>query len=324
MPTVTVSGSGDDQRALQSIADTVARSKKVIFVTGAGISTNSGIPDFRSQDGLYNLVKRKYPQANLAKGKDLFDSVLWNDATTTSIFYTFIAELRNEVLKVKDTTCTHKFIRTLSDTGRLQRCYTQNIDGLEEREGLTTDLSLGKGKRRTCAAKKVVVQLHGHLRNLRCELCNASHPYDEENAEALSAGMAPACPTCQGKLEERESAGKRTTRIGALRPSIVLYGEENPDAEMIGKVTQADLSAKPDLMIIAGTSLKVHGLKRIVKSFAASIHAKGGKVIYVNNTPAANSVWKDVIDYHVEMDCDRFVAELKDKRPDIWQLQSTL
>lgn len=44
MPTVTVSGSGDDQRALQSIADSVARSKKVIFVTGAGISTNSGIP----------------------------------------------------------------------------------------------------------------------------------------------------------------------------------------------------------------------------------------------------------------------------------------
>lgn len=93
---------------------------------------------------------------------------------------------------------------------------------------------------------------------------------------------------------------------------------------MIGKVTQADLSARPDLMIIAGTSLKVHGLKRIVKSFAASIHAKGGKVIYVNNTAAANSVWKDVIDYHVEMDCDRFVTELKEKRPDIWQLQSTL
>lgn len=69
--------------------------------------------------------------------------------------------------------------------------------------------------------------------------------------------------------------------VETLQPSIVLYGEENPDAEMIGRVTQADLSSKPDLMIIAGTSLKVHGLKRIVKSFAASIHAKGGKVIYI-------------------------------------------
>lgn len=64
-----------------------------------------------------------------------------------------------------------------------------------------------------------VVQLHGHLRSLRCELCNASHPYDERNAETLEAGMAPECPTCQEKLDERANAGKRTTRIGCLRVS---------------------------------------------------------------------------------------------------------
>lgn len=47
-------------------------------------------------------------------------------------------------------------------------------------------------------------------------------------------------------------------------------------------------------------------------------------MIYVNNTPAANSVWKDVIDYHVDMDCDQWVEDVKKRRFDIWERQLTL
>lgn len=77
-------------------------------------------------------------------------------------------------------------------------------------------------------------------------------------------------------------------------------------------------------MIILGTSLKVFGLKRIVREFAKAVHARGGKVIYVNNTPAANSAWKDVIDYHIDMDCDKWVADVKKRRFDIWEIQAKL
>lgn len=77
-------------------------------------------------------------------------------------------------------------------------------------------------------------------------------------------------------------------------------------------------------MIILGTSLKVFGLKRIVREFAKAVHARGGKVIYVNNTPAANSTWKDVIDYHIDMDCDKWVADVKKRRFDIWEVQVKL
>ncbi|KAF8426927.1 DHS-like NAD/FAD-binding domain-containing protein, partial [Tirmania nivea] len=358
MPTATVTST--DHRFLQSIADTIHSSKRILVITGAGISTNSGIPDFRSTHGLYNLVKSRYPPSissnSISTGKDLFSCSLFTDPTSTSIFYSFLAELRESVLRVKDTTPTHKFIRTLAESGRLLRCYTQNIDGLEGREGLATDLSLGAAVNRevVTAPKRgcQVVQLHGELDTLRCMHCQGTCEYDDDRVSALMDGRAPDCPSCVLKDRERREAGKRGTRVGGLRPNIVLYGEEHPQGDVIGKITSADLKSGPDMMIIFGTSLKVHGLKRLVKEFAASIHARnaarksstsaedvgkasteeGGKpvkqevprVVFVNNQPAANSVWKDTIDAWVDMDCDEFVAEIKRRRPAVWERQERL
>ncbi|TGZ77238.1 DHS-like NAD/FAD-binding domain-containing protein [Ascodesmis nigricans] len=334
MPTTTVTP--ECTREQQTIADAVARSKKIIIVTGAGISTNAGIPDFRSQNGLYNLVKKKYP-TNVVKGRDLFDSVLFKDSTSTEIFYTFMASLRDEVLKVKDSTPTHKFIRTLADSGRLLRCYTQNIDGLEERDGLITDLSCGRGKRkrpspagamedtRTREEKGCqVVQLHGELQHLRCTQCQTLTGYDQEAINSLIDGVPPLCQACETQSTVRSAAGMRATAIGRLRPNVVLYGEEHPNANEVGRLNEADIRAVPDMMIVLGTSLKVHGLKRMVREFAKAVHAKGGIVVFVNNTPPAESTWNSVIDYHVTMDCDAWVAEVKHRRPGIWERQTKL
>jgi NAD-dependent histone deacetylase SIR2 len=104
----------------------------------------------------------------------------------------------------------------------------------------------------------------------------------------------------------------------------VLYGEEHPSAESIGSLTAADLRAAPDMLIIMGTSLKVHGLKRMVREFSKAVHAKGGSVIFVNNTPPPESVWKDVIDYHVSMSCDAWVEDIKLRRAGIWDRQTVL
>lgn len=282
------------------------------------------------------MVKKQYP-SNVVKGRDLFDSVLFSDSTSTAIFYTFMASLRDEVLKVKDSTPTHKFIRTLADSGKLLRCYTQNIDGLEERDGLITDLSCGRGKRkrpspvgamedtRTREEKGCqVVQLHGELRNLRCTQCRNLTSYDKESIKSLSDGSPPPCPACELASTVRHAAGMRATGIGHLRPNVVLYGEEHPNADEVGRLNEADIRAVPDMMIILGTSLKVHGLKRMVREFAKAVHAKGGVVVFVNNTAPAESTWNSVIDYHVTMDCDAWVAEVKLRRPGIWERQTKL
>ncbi|KAA8897421.1 DHS-like NAD/FAD-binding domain-containing protein [Sphaerosporella brunnea] len=333
MPITTVTP--DCSRQLQTIADAIARSKKSIVVTGAGISTNCGIPDFRSTNGLYNLVKAQYPNV-VVKGRDLFDAVVWSDKTSTALFHTFLANLRNEVLKVNEASSVHKFIRVLADSGRLLRCYTQNIDGLEEREGLVINISHGKGKRkrpspitkddnRTDQEKGCqVVQLHGDLKSLRCTNCQLLTEYSPSHIATLLSGAAPTCMACEAASLSRQAAGKRATKIGLLRPNVVLYGEDHPDADMVGKLAQADIGAAPDLMVIMGTSLKVHGLKVMIKQFARAVHARGGQVLFINNTPPAESAWNDVIDIHVQMDCDAWVADVKTRRAGIWERQTKL
>jgi NAD-dependent SIR2 family protein deacetylase len=273
------------------------------------------------------------------KGKDLFDSIIWSDALSTSIFYTFISSLRQKILNdVKSTTETHKFIRSLRDAGRLVRNYTQNIDMLESREGLCTELERGTGNR-TRFSQKVqreprpadengasildsgveVVHLHGSLDKLRCGLCAKSSSWDEDDRhQATLAGEAPDCPWCVANSAHREGKGRRSLAVGRLRPDIVLYGEEHPSAHLVAPLITHDLSLGPDILLILGTSLRVHGLKVMVREFGKAVHGKGGKVVFVNMTKPPESIWGDVIDYWVEWDCDTWVADLKERRKDIW------
>ncbi|PQE20501.1 hst3 protein [Rutstroemia sp. NJR-2017a BBW] len=272
------------------------------------------------------------------KGKDLFDSVIWSDPFSTSIFYMFISSFRRKIYdEVKSTTHTHKFIRTLRDNGRLVRNYTQNIDCLEEREGLSTDLELGAGdrtrfqkvqsrslpngnERDTSVASGVeCVLLHGSLRMLRCGVCSKLSSWDEADRESTTmAGSAPDCPACVSSSLSRQDKGRRGLAVGRLRPDIVLYGEDHPNANLVGPIVVHDLKLGPDVLLILGTSLRVFGLKRMVREFAQAVHAKGGSVIFVNQTKPPESTWGEFIDYWVEWDCDAWVLDLKTRRGDIW------
>ena len=291
----------------------------------------------------------KSSSASNIKGKDLFDSILWKDPISTSVFYAFIASLRKRIRdEVKATTPTHRFIRTLRDSQKLVRCYTQNIDGLEAREGLCTNMERGKGSRlrftkKSLALPKVparklpgpdqdggceVVQLHGDLDVLRCTLCQKTCGWEEGGREALLlSGKAPECLSCALQDQDRRDRGKRGTKIGTLRPNIVLYGEEHPAGDAISNITTNDLSFAPDVLLILGTSLHVHGLKVLVKEFAKAVHARAGgkgKVVLVNLSKPPESVWSNVIDYWIAMDCDQWVAAMKRHRPDLWRIQTEL
>lgn len=337
--------------------------------------------DFRSKDGLYNLIPDQTPtpmssmpstparsrysseeyfpssqsstsgRASVSppsklKGQDLFDASVWKNTHTTEVFYRFVASLRQKIRdEVKETSPTHKFIRTLRDGGRLMRCYTQNIDGLERRENLSMDLGHGKGTRKRFM-KKVweaprpeapqnsdadggceVVPLHGDLEVLRCTLCLERSPWTEEMTARLLNGLAPECSVCARKSCDRQERGKRGVAVGSLRPNIVLYGEEHPSNQLLAPLVPFDLGSGPEILIIMGTSLKVHGLQKVVREFAKRIHARKdgkGKVIFVNRTKPAESVWENVIDSYVAMDCDDWVVDLKRRRQDLWWRQGEL
>ena len=112
----------------------------------------------------------------------------------------------------------------------------------------------------------------------------------------------------------------------------MLYDEPHPLGDEIGQIQTADVRKGPDLMIIMGTSLKVHGLKKLVKEFAKVTRARKGPktpgiVIFVNKTPPG-SEWDGVIDYHVEGDTDswteKVIADWKKRKPADWEHQTTL
>lgn len=123
------------------------------------------------------------------------------------------------------------------------------------------------------------------------------------------------------------SRAARATPIGSLRPSIVLYDEPHPLGDDIGGLQSYDLSRSPDMLLIMGTSLKVHGLKKLVKEFAKAVHAKKGLVVFVNATPPSKE-WEGVIDYHVHGETDRWVEKVEEEwrkiKPQDWEVQTLL
>lgn len=274
----------DDMKHVHTV---LQRSTKALILTGAGISTGAGIPDFRSTSGLYKTQHRGL------SGKDLFDVSLFQQTEHIAQFARFMAQLQKLSTRAQPTR-THRFIQRQLANGRAVRCYTQNIDGLERKSGLVVD---------TCG-KAQCVQLHGDLGTLRCSVC--SYTQDWGNVEVMSQGLLEECPQCLENKQFRAIAGKRTGGLttGHLRPNIVLYGEEHPHAEAIALAIKADLKTRPDLLLIVGTSLRVHGVKQLVRQAARAVHARGGQVILINSEPLKG--WDNIIDHQVVMDAEKF------------------
>jgi NAD-dependent SIR2 family protein deacetylase len=199
--------------------------------------------DFRSKEGLYNLINSgssdidsddsserpsKRQKSNI-KGqvsfsiygisfltapsfkKDLFSAHVFRDPVATTLFYKFISSLYK--LSVSDEvkpTPTHQFISKLARRGKLVRCYTQNIDCLEDDVGLTQALDLhnssaGSVSSNGSASKRFnghCVQLHGRIDRVKCG-CGYVGDWTGEVLEEMSEGYAPSCPGCdeRGRLQ---------------------------------------------------------------------------------------------------------------------------
>ncbi|KAM7209934.1 DHS-like NAD/FAD-binding domain containing protein [Rhypophila decipiens] len=175
----------------------------------------------------------------------------------------------------------------LSDAGKFVRHYTQNIDCLEEKTGLSADARKG-------------------LESVECE-------GGREMETALD--LESPCPACTKISNDRKARGKRASAIGRLRPDIVLYDELDPRVESISAVVRHDQSLRLDLFLIMGTSLATHGVRRLIKDFAEVIHKRRvGKVVFVNLTKPAKS-WDNVIDYWIKWYCDAWVGDLMERQP---------
>ncbi|PNJ84727.1 SIRT3 isoform 3 [Pongo abelii] len=157
-------------------------------MVGAGISTPSGIPDFRSPgSGLYSNLQRydlPYPEA-------IFELPFFFH--NPKPFFTLAKELYPGNYKPN---VTHYFLRLLHDKGLLLRLYTQNIDGLERVSGIP-------------ASK--LVEAHGTFASATCTVCQRPFPGEDIRADVM-ADRVPRCPVC----------------TGVVKPDIVFFGEPLP------------------------------------------------------------------------------------------------
>ncbi len=147
-------------------------SRGTAVVSGAGMSTAAGIPDFRGPGGLYR-------RADVDAGK-LFD-IDWFQRDP-SYYYRFHRECARMLSGIKPT-FTHTFLARLESEGRLDGIVTQNFDGLHE-----------------AAGSKRVFQIHGTIRKAYCTACGAYYGYDAVN-RLLESSDVPRCERCGGVIK---------------------------------------------------------------------------------------------------------------------------
>ncbi|KAH6615245.1 NAD-dependent histone deacetylase SIR2 [Boeremia exigua] len=286
----------EDKPQLQRLLAVLHKKRKIVVIAGAGISVSAGIPDFRSATGLFTTLKKEHGLKS--SGKDLFDASVYQDNQSTATFHAMVRGLSTET-KNAQPTAFHHLIATLAQEGRLMRLYTQNVDGI--------DTSMPPLKTEAPLPKKgpwpKTVQVHGGLDHMVCSKCHKLYPFD---AALFDGPTAPPCPSCVEIDMVRQAAEKRTHGIGCLRPRMVLYNEQNPDDEAIGSCAATDLRMRPDAVIVAGTTLKVPGIRRIAREMCNTVRdRKDGVAVWINNDPEPLGVdLKNAWDLVVTGPCD--------------------
>jgi len=210
----------------------------------------------------------------------------------------------DSMVKKATPTAFHHLLASLAKEERLLRLYSQNVDCIENQlPPLQTKVPLdNKGP------WPKTIQLHGGLEKMVCSKCGWLGGFD---AELFVGSEPPDCSECVEMESVRGIAGKRSLGVGKLRPRIVLYNEYHPDSEAIGSVSKADLKTRPDAIVVVGTSLKVPGIKRIVKEMCKSVQdMRGGVTMWINHEdPPLTKDLEGLFDYIVKGDCE-MVASL--------------
>ncbi|KAI1660869.1 DHS-like NAD/FAD-binding domain-containing protein [Daldinia decipiens] len=286
-----------DEKLLEQLTKALRKKKKIVVIAGAGISVSAGIPDFRSSKGLFATLPKEHGLKG--SGKHLFDASVYKHDSTTSSFHTMVRDL-SHLTKNAEPTPFHHLIASLAKEGRLLRLYTQNVDGLDtSMPPLATTVPLN-----TKGPWPKTIQLHGGLAKMVCSKCSEISEFD---GSLFEGPEAPLCKGCEETDNVRTShAGKRSHGIGRLRPRMVLYNEYNPDEESIANVVRADIRARPDAVIVVGTSMKIPGVRNMVKDMCrVARERKDGVTAWINLDPEPTGAdLKNCWDLVVQGKCD--------------------
>jgi NAD-dependent SIR2 family protein deacetylase len=268
-----------------ALQDFIDRHKSLLVLTGAGCSTNSGIPDYRATDGAWKRAQPMTFQAFM--GSEYARRRYW--ARSMVGWRRIDAARPNEA---------HAALARLEALGRCKLLLTQNVDGLHQRAG-----------------HRRVVDLHGRLDEVRCIGCGVTIPRDEVQALLVElnpawAGLAGAhAPDGDSDLDTDDFSsfvvpGCRDCG-GVLKPDVVFFGENVPRSRLEEAFAALD---RADAILVVGSSLMVYSGFRFVQ--AAAEASKPVAAVNLGRTRA-----DDLLALKVEADCAVALSFLLERPP---------
>ncbi len=180
------SRSSADADAITNVAHWLASAHSAVALTGAGISTESGIPDFRSPGGVWSKYRTVMFNEFLESADGRYE--YWRQKV----------EMHREFGPAQPN-AGHRVLAAWEAAGRLRGVVTQNIDGLHQ-----------------LAGSRRVLELHGTARQAACLDCQARFDIEPFIAQFLAEDCVPPCPTCGGRLKHA------TISFGQMLPPAVL------------------------------------------------------------------------------------------------------
>ena len=269
--------------------DLLARSRRLVVLTGAGCSTASGIPDYRSPGGAWTRHKpilfnafvrsaevRRFYWARSFRGWPRFAAARPNDA--------------------------HVALARLEAGGLVHQLITQNVDDLHQEAG-----------------SRAVVQLHGRNRLVVCLDCRAEFERSaiQERLAELNASWLAAAPWDSLRGDEADFAPDGDAEVadsvvgdfevpectrcgGVLKPAVVFFGESVPVEKVSHSMRRLE---EADTLLVVGSSLTVWSGFRFVKR----AHERGAKIAIVNIGPTRGDALADT---KVEDDCGKVLLDV--------------
>jgi NAD-dependent SIR2 family protein deacetylase len=201
-------------------------------------------------------------------------------------------------------TAFHHALQTIAKQGRLQRVYSENVDGLEEAAGLSVFPF-------TCAnsTDAQVIALHGSVHYLvakadKCDHQSYHRGGDEVTDTVLNRGDKPPCPEC----EHRPGRRTRVTRMGALSHAILHFGEKSSSfSRQIKGACHADKD-QADLLVIVGTAIRTRSVRTIINNFLSSL--KSPKCLLIDIPEFSPSALPRSLPTVLQLDCQLLAAKL--------------
>ena len=260
--------SADIKEQTSRLKKIIDESDSFVFFGGAGVSTESGIPDFRSADGLYNEST-----ANAVPPEKIISHTYFK--MHPKEFFDFY---RNKMIyRDAKPSVTHNTLARLEKEGKCRAVITQNIDGLHQMAG-----------------SKNVLELHGSIYRNYCIKCGRPYELDDILPEITkTTDTEEESKVDDGSIQNPDGSGVKkepgvhfgTGRFegvpvcgcgGIIKPDVVLY-EESLDGSVL-KESMA-LIANTPLLIVGGTSLNVYPAAGLLQYF------KGSHLVLINKEP---------------------------------------